>query len=686
MYNNLYQDNHTTYRVGCICVVSHPTCWDGSDGSVTLSSTGGTGGKTYSINGVNYYLTPDFANLSVGSYTGYVKDSNLCIDTVSFTLSKTKPSASVSNTNVSCNGGNDATITVSNPTGGNGGGTFSNYSVKLNSGSYSAFSSTSKVFSNITAGTHTIYLKDQDDCERSYSVTVTQPSVLSASYSSAISPTCDGGSDGSITWTRSGGTSPYTYTMNGSAITDLSQTNLSEGTYTFVVTDANGCTDSRSVILSKSAVAATVTQSNITCNGGSNGSITVSNPSGGNGVPYSVKLNNGSFTTSFPKTYSNLSAGTYTITVKDTDNCERTYSKTLTQPAVVSFTTTKSNPTCWDGSDGSITVTASGGDGVYQYSKNGGSTWQIGNSFTSLGTGSYSIRVKDGNGCLSSTSSVTLSKSAPSATINTTSVTCAGGSDGSIEVSNPTGGNGGGTFSNYDVKLGTGSWTSFSSTSKLYSNLSSGTYTVYLRDQDNCEKSYSATVGSPTANNVLITGFVAGSNGSITVTSGGGTWNKTYRLYRDSSSPYTVGGGSLVATITGVTSSNPTQTFSNLAEGYYYVVITDANGCTESSQIQSTFESDGGASPEACYGITPCTGGEVYWASVQTQCLDGVLSLAMSNFSVGQVVQFSIGSDCPNPDGATYCGTVTEEGVQIPTAIITNSEPMEGCEDFRCFE
>lgn len=263
-------------------------------------------------------------------------------------------------------------------------------------------------------------------------------------------------------------------------------------------------------------------------------------------------------------------------------------------------------------------------------------------------------------------------------------MTCAGGSDGSIEVSNPTGGNGGGTFSNYDVKLGTGSWTSFSSTSKLYSNLSSGTYTVYLRDQDNCEKSYSVTVGSPTANNVLITGFVSGANGSITVTSGGGTWNKTYRLYRDTTSPYTVGGGTLVATITGVTSSNPTQTFSNLAEGYYYVVITDANGCTESSQLQSTFSDDPEGVAEECYEILSCVGNTVYYASTLTFCLFETLSLSSTSFNPGDIVQFSIGTECPNQ--ATYCGEVVKVIEAVPTAIITNEDRMDNCEDLRCFE
>jgi hypothetical protein len=317
---------------------------------------------------------------------------------------------------------------------------------------------------------------------------------------------------------------------------------------------------------------------------------------------------------------------------------------------------------------------------------NGGSTWQTSNSFSSLSVGTYSIRVKDGSSCLSSTSSVTLSKSAPSATFNANSVSCAGGSDGGILVSNPTGANGGGVAQNYEVRLNTGSWIGFSSTSYSYTNLSSGTYTVHLRDQLGCTESYSVVVSQPTANTVLITGFVAGANGSITVTSGGGTWNKTYRLYRDTTSPYTVGGGTLVATISNVTSGNPSQTFTGLAEGYYYVIVTDANGCTESSLIQSTFNEDPkGGGMIADISIRDCITDQIYYASSIEICQDGNLSLNPFEINVGDYVQYAYGTDCPHE--ATYCGRVSETGLGVDaTAIITNQDLMDGCEDLRCFQ
>ena len=365
---------------------------------------------------------------------------------------------------------------------------------------------------------------------------------------------------------------------------------MGEGTYTLVATDSNGCTGSAIVILSKSAVSATVTQANITCNGGSNGSITVSTPTGGNGGTYQVKLNSGGTYVNYssPITYSNLTAGTYTVYVKDSQGCEVTYSKTLTQPAAVTFTTSSVIPTCWDGSNGSITVTASGGSGSYTYSKNGGTTYQASNSFTSLANGTYSIRVKDSNGCLSSASNVTLNRTAPSATFSHTAVSCYGGSDGTLTVSNPTGG-AGGAAQTYQYKLDGGVYANFQSTSYIYLNITAGLYTIWIKDSLGCEKSYTHTVTQPTQLTATMSNYVTGPNGSVTVTSSGGTWPKTYRLYNDTTSPYQVGGGTLVSTITGVTAANPSQIFSNLPEGYYYVTVTDANGCTASTVIQSTF-------------------------------------------------------------------------------------------------
>ena len=323
--------------------------------------------------------------------------------------------------------------------------------------------------------------------------------------------------------------------------------------------------------------------------GDPDGSVTLDSISGGNGGTYQYRW--------FGSDWINFNGpvvlgellfpSTYSLEVRDSLQCTRSYSVVVSEPTPITFTTSKSNPTCWNGTNGSITVSASGGNGVYQYSKNGGLTWQTSNVFNSLANGNYPIRVKDSVPCYSSTITVLLNKTSPSATITTGNVSCYQGADGTITLSNPTGGYGG-AVQNYQHKLNSGTYVSFQSTTYVYTNKEAGSYTVWIKDLSGCERSYTAIIGSPSQLTATITDFVSGDNGSITVTSGGGTWNKTYRLYRDTTSPYTVGGGTLVATISNVTSGNPSQTFTGLAAGFYYVIVTDANGCTAATGIQST--------------------------------------------------------------------------------------------------
>ena len=189
-------------------------------------------------------------------------------------------------------------------------------------------------FGDKAPGTYVLSISDENGCKRDYSIVLTQPTAVTVGSSSSSAPTCDGGSDGSITFTVSVGTGAKTYKLNNNTTTALTHTGLGEGTYTLVATDANGCTGSHSVTLSKSAVSATVTTSrNVTCNGYADGVISVSSPSGGNGAPYEVKIGNGDFVIIEPTVnFSDLAAGTYTITVRDKDGCERTYSKVVSQP------------------------------------------------------------------------------------------------------------------------------------------------------------------------------------------------------------------------------------------------------------------------------------------------------------------------------------------------------------------
>ncbi len=242
---------------------------------------------------------------------------------------------------------------------------------------------------------------------------------------------------------------------------------------------------------------------------------------------------------------------------KDANGCtSSTGSITITQNAVVAFTSAKTNVLCYGASTGSITVSATGGTAAYTYSINGG-TYQSSNVFSNLAAGTYSIVVKDVNGCVSAAGSVTITQPAAPVTYTTTQVNvlCNGASTGSITVT-ATGGTGAYTYS---INGGT------CQASNVFSNLAAGTYTIMAKDANGC----TSGTGSVTIIQNAVVAFTSAktnvncygaSTGSITVSATGGTAAYTY----------SINGGTYQ-------SSN---VFSNLPAGTYSIVVKDANSCT----------------------------------------------------------------------------------------------------------
>jgi hypothetical protein len=509
---------------------------------------------------------------------GLTFDKTLTITITDVTITVTASAT----TNVTCNGGTNGAITVSNVVGGT-----ANYTYSKDGTNYQV----SNVFSNLTAGSYTIYAKDSFNEVGSTSVSVTQPNIVSFSVT-GTNPTCNNSTNGSIEVSNvSGGVSPYTYSIDGSTYqSSTTFSNLSNGTYTIYTKDSSGCVRTNTIGLSRTIVSATVTQNNTTCNGGSDGSITVSGFSGGQGGPYSVKLNSGGTyqVTTTSRTYSSLSAGSYTIFVKDSADCERTYSTTITQPSVVTVSTSSiTYTTCYNGSNGSVTLSAGGGSGTgYQFRRNGGN-WQSSATFSSLTAISHTLEARDSNNCISSPTVVDMTKSAPSATITRTNVSCFGGSNGSITVSNPIGGNSG----VYTVSI---DGTNYQSFPRTFSNLSSDLYNIYIKDMQGCVAAYEVGILQPAQQTASISivqqptcnDGVSANNGIINISSSGGVFNKTYTVHEDNSFPYNSCGGTVVATFNNVTSSSPSREVTGLSSNFSYCVsVTDANGCVIESGV-----------------------------------------------------------------------------------------------------
>ncbi|TXK73429.1 T9SS type A sorting domain-containing protein [Mesonia sp. K4-1] len=450
-----------TVLVAASVVDSNVSCNGGSEGNATASVTGGTAPYTYLWS--NAATTASLVNVTAGTYNVTITDANGCTDTSSVTI--TEPTALVAasavNINVTCNGGNDGAATAS-ATGGTAPYTYL----------WSNAATTASIV-GVTAGTYNVTITDANGCTDTSSVTITEPTALIASGVVDASVTCNGGNDGAATASATGGTAPYTYLWSNAATT-ASIVNVTAGTYNVTITDANGCTDTSSVIITEPAVlAASGMTTNLSCNGGNDGTIDIS-VSGGT-APYTYLWSNSATT----EDMIGLTAGTYNVTVTDANGCTTTESVTLTEPTMLSALATATNVSCNGGNDGTVDLSVTGGTAPYTYAWDNTATTE---DMIGLTAGTYNVTVTDANGC-TATAAATITESTLLVTNGTiTDVSCLGSADGSIDVT-VTGGTTPYTYA----------WDNTATTEDL-SGLTAGTYTVTITDANGCTDTVPFTV------------------------------------------------------------------------------------------------------------------------------------------------------------------------------------------------
>jgi hypothetical protein len=184
----------------------------------------------------------------------------------------------------------------------------------------------------------------------------------------AVNVSCNGDNTGSINLTVSGGIAPYTYLWNNGSTTK-NRANLIAGTYKVTVTDANGCTKNKIIkILQPTVIVITPTITNVSCNNGTDGLISLTITGGT--APYTYSWNDGS--TIQNKT--NLSVGTYTVTVTDANGCAKSKLIKILQPSALIIAHTATNVSCYNGTNGLINLTTTGGTAPYTYFWNDGIT------------------------------------------------------------------------------------------------------------------------------------------------------------------------------------------------------------------------------------------------------------------------------------------------------------------------
>ncbi len=378
-----------------------------SDGTITVSATGGAGSYQYSIDGgTTFQGSGNFTGLSSGTYNVVVEDAVGCQGTTTVTIGNAGGPVinSVSGTDVTCNGAGDGTITI-NATGA------TQYSID------GVTFQASNVFTGLAPGSYTVYA-DNGACVTTDFITINEPTAVSHTVT-INNASCT--NDGSIVVTAAGGSGSYQYSIDNGTTFQTGNTfaSLAGGTYQVIVIDSDGCTSAMTneTVGSNPAVTVAGSGADETCNA-ANGSISAAATGGNGSFTYSIDgtnfQGNGTFT--------GLSAGTYTVTAMDGNGCTGTTIITITNTGSVTASASPDQTIC---AGQSVTLTASGGTG-YSWSDGAtvvGTTASITVSPTSTTT--YTVTVDDGT-CTDQATTIVTVNQVPTTTVTGDTDICAG--------------------------------------------------------------------------------------------------------------------------------------------------------------------------------------------------------------------------------------------------------------------
>jgi gliding motility-associated-like protein len=378
------------------------SCPGVSDGQITITPPATGGPFVYTLNPGNIVQNnnPVFTGLAAAAYTINFTTAQGCSGTIANVWVTNGPplTSTAATTGTTCSSVNNGIITVTPPTTGGP------YTYTLNPGNVVQVNN--PVFTGLAPNTYSIAFSSPNGCGGviTPNPVVTQGPPLS-STTAVTNPPCAGINDGVIT-INPPAAGNYTFVLNPGQPGSITQagnatfTSLPPGNYTYTFTEASGCTGSGTASLTTNpAIITPLTMTMPLCFAGNDGSITLT-PAGG--VPtYTYSIDNGiNYQTG--STFNGLTAGTYTIRVKDNVGCTEDTIVTLAQPTQLIATATSIPGTC-NGNDGQITVTGTDGTPGYTYSIDGGSNYQNAPLFIVSGGNYSNIRVRDNNGCVAST-------------------------------------------------------------------------------------------------------------------------------------------------------------------------------------------------------------------------------------------------------------------------------------------
>ena len=597
---------------------TNPSCY-GSATTLTSNPNGGTPAETSPYYTFAWSSGESTAEVTVTptettTYTLTVTDANSCTATaVKNVIVPTELTVSITGTTTLQCYGETTDLTAD----ANGGSMAMGYNYAWST------NATGQNLTGVGAGTYNVTVTDGNGCNATSSVTVTGPdAALSISISATNTTLTCSNTSATITATVTGGTEDYTYNWSNSGTNNTSEVTTS-GSYTVVVTDANGCSVEAAQTITEDKTAPTVTIDNneteLNCNrtsitltatgsdasyvwsnGGTNAATTVTTPdtytvtaTGDNGctnetsvtitkvenptvdVTASEILCNGATTTftanvsngAAPYSYSwqddlgssqtlNAQAGTYSVTVMDSNSCTASASGTANQPEQLTASVTKTDDLCNGASNGTATVTVDGGTDPYTYVWSDNAD-RNSNTATGLTTGTYSIIVSDANGCSTTVETTIDQPSTLTASASAEAISCYGGT----------------TTATVAVNGGTEQYTYVWSdnadrNSNTASDITAGTYSVTVTDANGCSADAATTITEPDELTVSLSATEILCNGgttTVTAAPNGGTSPYAYAWQGNSSTESSLSG----------------------VAGTYSVTVTDNNGCsaTESTTV-----------------------------------------------------------------------------------------------------
>ncbi|TFH26039.1 MAG: hypothetical protein E4H10_08100, partial [Bacteroidia bacterium] len=554
-------------------------CFGESTGSIAITPMGGSPsgsgtGYTYAWTGPPAFSSTaeDITDVEAGGYFVTITDGNGCSSMLGpYTVGQPTQIAVVldASTDVLCNGGNDGTASIST-SGGAGAYTYSWV------GQVNGLVSTDEDPGNLPADTYNLIVVDSDGCSRTFTsfLTIDEPQLLSITVDQVNDVNCNGGNDGSVLITPSGGTPVYSFLWTGALFgytsTNEDPTGMPADSYSVTITDDNGCsriyTDLLTIGEPPSLIMTLDGSNNVSCFGGNDGTATITVAGGTPPYTYAwVGVINGP--ASDVQDPNDLLADTYSVFIIDSKGCFLSSINflTITEPAGLAVSVDLvTDAACNGESTGAIDITPIGGTAPFIYD------WTGPNGFTStdedltgLATGDYSLTIADGQTCSRVyTNLATISENPPiTATFAVTDLSCGDpfpSNDGAIDATISGG-----------VPIYTYLWSGpsgFTASTEDINALLPGSYVLEVTDMLGCVMSFPAqVVGIPpvltaSTTQVDIDCFGAG-DGSIDLTATGGT--APYLFAWTGPSGFTAN----------------TEDISNLEAGAYSVAVIDDHGC-----------------------------------------------------------------------------------------------------------